>query len=321
MGERMRAFKGRMAVITGGGTGMGRELTRQLAADGCHVAACDIIEENLTETLDLSRADAAPGVRVTGHLCDVADEKQVLAFRDTVKEEHQTDHINLLFNNAGIGGGGSFIKRSREEWERTFGICWYGVYYFTRAFMPMLLASTEGHVINTSSVDGLRASLRGKIPHTAYSTAKFAVRGFTEGLMHDFRFNAPHLRASVVIPGWVGSEISVNTGRILGLKEPKDMSDEEIDQVRELWRKNGQGDPEMDNNQIRTSIQEQRENFSKGGLTPAQGAEAILQGVKDQQWRIFVGKDAEALDRAVRKYPSEAYDLDFDRRIMQEWGK
>ena len=315
----MKDFKGKIAVVTGGGTGMGRELTRQLAAEGCHVATCDIIEENLTETLELSKAEASAGVKVTGHLCDVADRTQVLAFRDIVAEEHQTGHINLLFNNAGIGGGGSFINTTEEEWERTFGICWNGVYYFTRAFMPMLLASTEGHIINTSSVDGLRGSLGGRIPHTAYSTAKFAVRGFSESLMHDFKFNAPHLKSSVVFPGAVGSDIAVNTTRILGHKRPKQMSDEEISQARGEWEKRGYGNPAMNNDQIRDAVEDSIVNFAKHGLTPAQGAEIILKGVKDEKWRIFVGKDAEALDRAVRKYPLEAYDMDFGKRIATEW--
>ncbi len=315
----MKDFRGRIAVITGGGTGMGRELVRQLVAEGCHVATCDIIVENLAKTLEFCKAEALDGVVVTGHPCDVADEAQVLAFRDTVKAEHQTNHINLLFNNAGIGGGGSFIKDSREEWERTFNICWNGVYYFTRAFMPMLMASTEGHVINTSSVDGFRASLGGRIPHTAYSTAKFAVKGFSEGLIHDFKFNAPHLKASVVMPGAVSSDIALNSPRILGKKMPKDMSDEELGHIRERYERTGQVSPELSDDQLREAIENQRRNFAQHGLTPAQGAETILKGVREEQWRIFVGKDAEALDRAVRKHPLEAYDLDFNKRVMEEW--
>ncbi|MBW2090896.1 MAG: SDR family NAD(P)-dependent oxidoreductase [Deltaproteobacteria bacterium] len=315
----MKDFKGKIAVVTGGGTGMGRELARQLAAEGCHVATCDIIEETLAETLKLCRAEAAHGALVTGHPCDVADEKQVLAFRDKVQEEHQTNYINLLFNNAGVGGGGSFVESSREEWERTFNINWNGVYYFTRAFLDMLMKSTEGHIINTSSVNGFRASLGGNIPHTAYSTAKFAVKGFSESLINDFRFNAPHLKVSVVMPGYVGSEIAINTGRILGLPSPKDYPDETVNRIREMWKMEGTGDLEMDNDQIRELLQQQQENFSKGGLTPAQGAAIILKGVRDEQWRIFVGKDAEALDRAVRKYPLETYNLDFNKRVMEEW--
>ena len=322
----MKDFKGKIAVVTGGGTGMGRELARQLVAEGCHVATCDIIEENLEETLRLCLTEAAHGAKVTARLCDVANEKQVKLFREKVEAEHGTKHINLLFNNAGVGGGGSFVQTSREEWERAFEINWNGVYFFTRYFIDMLLASTEGHIINTSSVNGFRASLGGNIPHSAYSTAKFAVKGFSESLINDFRFNAPHLKVSVVMPGWVGSEIAVNTGKIMGFKEPKDLSDEEIQSIRKRLEIEGIEDPKKDNDQIRKELQQGQENFSKGGqvpgqggLTPAQGAEVILKGVKNEDWRIFVGKDAEALDRAVRKHPLETYDLDFNKRVAENW--
>jgi len=315
----MKDFAGRIAVVTGGGTGMGRELTRQLVAEGCHVATCDIIKENLTETLELCKAESPRGVVVTAHPCDVADEEQVLAFRDEVQDQHQTSHINLLFNNAGIGGGGSFIESSREEWERTFNICWNGVYYFARAFMPLLLEISEGHIINVSSVNGFRATLGENIPHTAYSAAKFAVKGFSEALINDFRFNAPHLRVSVVMPGHVGSEIAINTGRILGHKQPKDWSDEDIDRIRVQWKKMGIGQPEMDDDQIRNAVQQRMDDFRNAPVTPAGAASIILQGVKDEQWRILVGQDAAALDRAVRKAPVEAYDPDFGELVKAEW--
>ena len=107
----------------------------------------------------------------------------MLAFRDAVQAQHETDHINLLFNNAGIGGGGSFLIDDRAEWERTFGVCWFGVYYSSRAFMPLLVASTEGYIVNTSSVNGFWATLGPSISHTAYSAAKFAVKGFSEALV------------------------------------------------------------------------------------------------------------------------------------------
>ena len=125
--------------------------------------------------------------------------------------EHHTDHVNLLFNNAGVGGGASFVLDDRDEWEKTFAVCWGGVYWGTRTFLPLLLASTEGHIVNTSSVNGFWASLGPGIAHTAYSAAKFAVKGFTEALVTDFRVNAPHLSASVVMPGHVGTSIVINS--------------------------------------------------------------------------------------------------------------
>ena len=94
--------------------------------------------------------------------------------------------MHLLFNNAGIGGGGSFLKADRAEWDRTFAIDWGGVYCCARAFVPLLVASDEGHLVNTSSVNGFWAILGHGVPHTAYSSAKFAVKGFSEALLEHF---------------------------------------------------------------------------------------------------------------------------------------
>ena len=102
----MESFDGKLAVVTGGGTGMGRELVVQLAAEGCHVAACDVHLDNLEETARRAEKEAPVGTRITTHRCDVSDESQVLAFRDEVLTQHETDHVNLVFNNAGVGGGG-----------------------------------------------------------------------------------------------------------------------------------------------------------------------------------------------------------------------
>ena len=313
----MKDLSGKIAVVTGGGTGMGRELVRQLLAQGCDVATCDIVQENLEQTLDIGKKEAPQGVRLMGSICDVAKEKEVSKFREQVKDEFRTNHINLLFNNAGIGGGGSFVKSEQSEWERCFNICWFGVYNFSRAFLQMLINSDEGHVINTSSVNGFRASLGGNIPHTAYSAAKFAVKGFTEALINDFRFNAPHLKASVVMPGWVGTDIALNTPKILGLKEPKDLSDEEIDEIREAQIKFGDLDSESksSNEEFRRNLEASGTEYKKAPVSSAQAAEIILEGVKNGQWRILIGRDAEALDKAVRKDPLKAYDLDFSEKV------
>ena len=123
----MKDFKDKIAVVTGGGTGMGRALTLQLVSEGCHVAICDVSAENMAETKRLATVQA-PQVRVTTFVADVSNEAHMIAFRDAVIADQATNHINLLFNNAGIGGGGSFLIDERSDWERTFGVCWYGVY-------------------------------------------------------------------------------------------------------------------------------------------------------------------------------------------------
>ena len=206
----MKDFSGKIAVITGGGTGMGRELARQLTGAGCDVAICDVSTENMKATLELCAEDAAQGVRMTSFKCDVSAEDEMNEFAAHVQNEFATNHINLLFNNAGVAGGGSFLKEERSTWERTFNVCWGGVYNGSRAFMDLLVASTEGHIVNTSSGNGLWASAGPDAAHTAYSAAKVAVKGFTEALITDLRINAPHVKASVVMPGHVGTSIVLN---------------------------------------------------------------------------------------------------------------
>ena len=156
---------------------------------------CDVSAQNMAETKRLCE-DARPrqGLRVTTHVADVSDEAQVLSFRDAVAAQQGTDKIHLLFNNAGISGGGSMIANSRDEWERTFNICWGGVYLNTRAFLPMLQKADEGHIVNTSSVNGFWASVGPLVPHTSYSAAKFAVKGFSEALIADLQSILPYQR-------------------------------------------------------------------------------------------------------------------------------
>ena len=149
----MDSLTGKLAVVTGGRLGIGRELVRQLAAHGCSVATCDINPDAVAATAATVWACARPGVAVTGRACDVSDQAQVLRFRDELLEQHEHDYADLVFANAGVFGGASFVKDSPEEWERTFNIIWLGVYYYcARVFLPLLIAS--GVLVNTSSVSG-----------------------------------------------------------------------------------------------------------------------------------------------------------------------
>ncbi len=305
----MKQFAGRLAVVTGGGTGMGRELAKQLAAEGCHVAMCDVSAEPMEETQAACAQVAPAGTRITSHRCDVSEEAQVLAFRDAVVAQHETDHVHLVFNNAGIGGGGSFLTDDRAEWDKTFDVCWGGVYYCTRAFLPLLVASSEGHLINTSSVNGFWASLGPEIPHTAYSAAKFAVKGFSEALINDLRINAPHVKVSVVMPGHVGTSIILNSPAVLGRPSPKEMTEEDLRPVRERLERQGLLPVDaITDDQLRTILHQLALNFrDQAPLSAADAATLILDGVREERWRILVGEDAKILDQRVREAPEEAY--------------
>lgn len=308
----MESFRGRIAVVTGGGTGMGRELAKQLATEGCHVAMCDVSAEHMAETRALCERGAPPGTRITTHLCDVSDEAAVVAFRDAMREAHATDCVHLLFNNAGIGGGGSFVADDRAEWDRVFAVCWNGVYYGSRAFLPLLIAAPEAHLVNTSSVNGFWASLGPGIPHTAYSAAKFAVKGFSEALIADLRLNAPHVRVSVVMPGHVGTSIVANSGAVLGRPSPKEMTSEDLAPLRERLRKQGLPADAIPDDLLRAGLQQMADDFrDKAPLTAAAAASIILDGVRAGRWRILVGEDAKALDEKVRATPERAYEPDF----------
>ena len=312
----MKDFSGKIAVVTGGGTGMGRELVRQLAAEGCHVAMCDVSAKSMAETMRLCQADGLPqGVRVISHVADVSNETQVLAFRDHVVATLAVDHIDYLFNNAGIGGGGSMITDTREAWERTFNVCWGGVYICTRVFLPLVIKSQAGHITNTSSVNGFYASIGQTTPHTAYSAAKFAVKGFTEALMTDLKVNAPHVKCSVVMPGHIGTDIVANSRKVLsGREDDSDatLTAEEIANARATVRNRGLDDSQLTDEMIAAFVQTLADGFRDNApMTAADASRVILDGVRNERWRILVGEDAQRLDAFVRNDPEHAYDVDF----------
>ena len=310
----MDSFTGKLAVVTGGGSGMGRELTRQLAAQGCSVAACDLNPDTMAETVALAQAEAPAGIRVTGHTCDVADEAQVLRFRDELLAEHASDHVDLVFSNAGAGGGESFARSGREVWERIFAIDWWGVYYCARAFLPLLIASGDGVLVNTSSVNGFWASLGPGMPQSAYSTAKFAVRGFTEALIEDLRTNAPQVRVALVLPGHVGTNILRNSLIAQGLPAPERMSDAQAQEVippgvQEKLIEAGVLPEGATGEDLRQLLVRANAGFrDKAPVSAAQAATIILDGIRAGAWRILIGQDARMIDAAVRAKPEAAYD-------------
>lgn len=316
----MKDFAGKIAVITGGGTGMGRELARQLVAEGCNVAMCDVSAEAMAETKALCEVERLPqGLRVTTHIADVSIEGQLTRFRDELIEQQATDKIHLLFNNAGIGGGGSLFTNTREAWERTFNICWGGVYLGVRTFLPLLLKADEGHIVNTSSVNGFWASVGQGVSHTAYSAAKFAVKGFTEALMNDLRLNAPHIKCSVVMPGHIGTSIVSNSRLVQNGSDQ--LTPNELLQARQRLKGMGIDTAPMSDDDIQKIALDRARSFrDEAPTTAAAAAKIILDGVKADRWRILVGDDAHTLDERVRQSPEKAYTPEFFRSFAEEVG-
>jgi NAD(P)-dependent dehydrogenase (short-subunit alcohol dehydrogenase family) len=318
----MKDFAGKFAVVTGGGTGMGRELARQLIAEGCSVAMCDVSDRNMAETIALCEADRIPqGAKITAHVADVSDEAALVRFRDEAAKAHDTDRLNLLFNNAGIGGGGSIVNDDRAEWERTFNVCWGGVYYGVRTFMPMLVAADEAHIVNTSSVNGLWASLGPHVSHTAYAAAKFAVRGFTEALITDLRLNAPHVKCSVVMPGHIGTAIVANSRKVIRGVDEDALTAEELERARDRIARMGMDSAGVPDAAIQAMVTEQARRFQEDAPTSAaEAATIILDGVREERWRILVGEDAHVIDRMVRETPEQAYEPEFYGRLVEAAG-
>lgn len=267
--EPFSDFDGLLAVVTGAGSGIGRELVAALAGAGAHVAACDIRERAVATTArEVGRR--FPDVLVTAHTCDVADPDSVDAFRNEVIDRHQAVRLQVLVNNAAVVGGASFVTSDPIEWERTFDVAWMGTYRCTRAFLPLMMEAERGVLVNVASVNALWASVGRGSPHTAYSTAKFAVRGFTESLITDFAENAPHLSAVLVVPGRVRT----------GMPAPPPS-----------WRR-----------ALNSLVAD------LGPVSAADAAAEVMAGLRRGTWRILIGEDARRIDDRLRSDPDSAYD-------------
>ena len=219
MAELMR-LKGRTAVITGAGNGIGRAISMSLARRGCNLALVDIDDAGLEETAKLVRQN---GLRVSQHHVDVADRIAVAEFPAVVAANHPD--VDLLINNAGVALGGTFDQVSAADFEWLFEINFWGVVRMTRAFLPLLRASDDARVVNISSVYGLVAPPE----QVAYASSKFAVRGFSEALRHELEGSA--VGVTVVHPAGVNTAIAEKARVPIGISEA------EMERRREKYRK------------------------------------------------------------------------------------
>ncbi len=187
--------------------------------------------------------------------------------------------------------------------------------------MPLLLKADEGHIVNTSSVNGFWASIGPGVSHTAYCAAKFAVKGFTEALMTDLELNAPHIKCSVVMPGHIGTSIVSNSRKIQSGSESEALTPNEILATRQRLKGMGTDTAAMSDADIQQIALDRARNFLEQAPTSAAAAaKIILDGVKADRWRILVGDDAHKLDERVRQSPEKAYTPEFFQSFAREVG-
>ncbi|MEY2431045.1 MAG: hypothetical protein QOC92_770 [Acidimicrobiaceae bacterium] len=264
----MKDFSGRVAAITGAGSGIGRALAQELARRGAHLAVSDVDEVGLAETVALCEGF---GVKVTSQRVDVADRDAVYGWADQVVHDH--GKVNLIVNNAGVALGATIGAMSYEDFEWLMNINFWGVVHGTKAFLPHLKAAGEGHVVNLSSVFGLIS-----VPsQSAYNAAKFGVRGFTDALRMELDMEESGVSCTTVHPGGIKTNIARNMrldASVAALTGDADRA---------------------------------RRDFDKIAMTrPEKAARQILAAVEKDKRRALIGPDAKAID-LISRLPAGLY--------------
>lgn len=263
----MKSFNGKVAAITGAGSGIGRALALQLADEGCALALADINDAGLAETVRLL---AGKPVKVTTKKLDVSDRAAMREWAAQTATAH--GKVNLIFNNAGVAVAGTVNGLGYDDYEWIMGINFWGVVYGTKEFLPHLIRSGEGHVINVSSIFGIFA----QPSQSGYNASKFAVRGFTESLRQELDILRQGVSATCVHPGGIKTNIARASRTHASLRELTGT------------------DPE-------TGKAEFEKMFR---TTPADAASTILNGVRRDARRVLIGADARFLDRLQRWFPT-----------------
>jgi NADP-dependent 3-hydroxy acid dehydrogenase YdfG len=254
----MEGFAGKVAVVTGAGSGIGQALAVELGRSGAKLAIGDVDTDGLADTERQLKAIGAP---VKADRLDVTERETFLAYADAVNEHF--GKVNQIYNNAGIAYTGDIEVCPFKDIERVMDVDYWGVVNGTKAFLPHLIASGDGHVINVSSLFGL-FSVPGQ---AAYNSAKFAVRGFTEALRQEMVLAGHPVAVTTVHPGGIKTAIARNATVAEGLDR---------DELAKLFDK-------------RLAL-----------TSPQRAARIILEAVRKKRARVLVGADAKALDALVR---------------------
>jgi NADP-dependent 3-hydroxy acid dehydrogenase YdfG len=254
----MEGFAGKVAVVTGAGSGIGQALAIELARSGASVAISDVNTEGLASTEERLKAIGAP---VKTDRLDVTEREAFELYADAVKDHF--GKVNQVYNNAGIAFSGDIEVTQFKDIERVMDVDFWGVVNGTKIFLPHLIDSGDGHIVNISSVFGL-FSVPGQ---AAYNAAKFAVRGFTEALRQEMHMAGHPVKVTTVHPGGIKTAIARNMTTAEGLDK---------DELAQQFDK------------------------KLASTSPEKAAHIILDGVRRNKARVLVGPDAKALDVIVR---------------------
>ena len=264
----MKSLEDKVVVITGAGSGIGRALALNLARRGSLLALSDIDEAGLAVTVDLVKAAGAREVR--SDRLDVADRAAFAAYADAVVA--QFGRVNVVINNAGVALAGDFEELTYEDLDWIVGINFWGVVHGTKEFLPHIIASGDGHVVNISSLFGL-VSMPGQ---SAYNATKYAVRGMTEALREEMLIAGHQVGVTAVHPGGIKTAIARNAR--VSASEDKAATAKLFD-----------------------------EKLAK--MTPEKAAEVIVKGVLNNKARVLVGLDAHAVHHFAKLTGSRYQDI------------
>jgi len=254
----MQGFAGKVAVVTGAGSGIGQALAVELARSGALVAISDIDTEGLAATEERLKAI---GAQVKADRLNVTEREAVQLYADGVAEHF--GKVNQIYNNAGIAFTGDIEITQYKDFERVMDVAFWGVVNGTKSFLPHLIASGDGHIVNVSSVFGLFA-----VPgQAAYNAAKFATRGFTEALRQEMALAKHPVKVTCVHPGGIKTAIARNATAADGV---------DADELAKTFDK------------------------KLASTTPEKAAKIILDGVRKNKARVLVGNDAKMFEIVIR---------------------
>ena len=264
----LKRYNNKIAAVTGAGSGIGQALAINLAQAGCDLALADINQTGLDETIELLKPY---NVKVTERVLDVSDKQAVFDWADRVVNDHQS--VNYIFNNAGVALSGTVAATSIEDYQWIMGINFWGVVYGTKAFLPYLEKSGDGHIVNTSSISGITAQPL----MSGYNASKFAIRGFTEALRQDLEITNSCVTATSIHPGGIKTNIAKSS-----------RMNKSVEEVTGIDREH--------------SIAEFEKLFIHTADT---AAKVILKGVSKNKRRVLIGADARFFDFMARVFPSK----------------